>query len=66
MKAEDNARIIARDGMINVVAGENAPIAIFTLDGKLVKATKASEVSVEAPKGMYVVRVGNKAKKVVL
>ena len=66
VKAEDNARIIARDGMINVVAGENAPIAIFTLDGKLVKATKASEVSVEAPKGMYVVRVGNKAKKVVL
>ena len=66
VQAQNGVNVIARDGMINVVAGENAPIAIFTLDGKLVKATKASEVSVEAPKGMYVVRVGNKAKKVVL
>lgn len=66
VSVDSDVKVIARDGMINVVAGENAPIAIFTLDGKLVKATKASEVSVEAPKGMYVVRVGNKAKKVVL
>lgn len=61
-----NSKVIARNGKINVVAGEKAPIAVYTLDGKLVKAAKATELSVEAPKGMYIVRVGNQAKKVVL
>ncbi|MDE6009956.1 MAG: T9SS type A sorting domain-containing protein [Muribaculaceae bacterium] len=60
------AQIVARNGHINVVAGEKAPIAIFSLDGKLVKAANAQSVNVEAPKGVYVVRVGNQAKKVVL
>ena len=57
--AENNVQVIARDGMIVVNAAEKAPVAIFTLDGKLVKA-------VEAAKGVYVVRVGDKAQKVVL
>ncbi|MDE5902396.1 MAG: hypothetical protein K2O78_03855 [Muribaculaceae bacterium] len=60
------AQVVARDGMISVNAGEKAPIAIFTLDGKLVKAVEAENVAVEAAKGVYVVRVGEKATKVVL
>lgn len=60
------AKVVARNGQIAVVAGEKAPIAVYTLDGKLVKAANAEALSVEAPKGMYVVRVGNTAKKVVL
>ena len=64
--AENNVQVIARDGMIVVNAAEKAPVAIFTLDGKLVKAVEAENVAVEAAKGVYVVRVGDKAQKVVL
>lgn len=65
--AEDaQAQVVARNGMISVNAGQKAPIAIFTLDGKLVKAVEAENVAVEAAKGVYVVRVGEKATKVVL
>lgn len=63
---ENNAKIMVRNGMISVNAAEKAPIAIYTLDGKLVKAANAKSVNVEANKGVYVVRVGNQAKKVVL
>lgn len=58
--------VVARDGKITVTAAEKAPIAIYTLDGKLVKAAEATDLTVEAAKGVYVVRVGNKAQKVVL
>ncbi len=65
--AEDaQAQVVASNGMISVNAGQKAPIAIFTLDGKLVKAVEAENVAVEAAKGVYVVRVGEKATKVVL
>lgn len=60
------AKVMARNGMINIVSEEKAPIAIYTLDGKLVKAANAETLNVEAVKGMYVVRVGNTVKKVVL
>ncbi len=60
------AQVYARDGKIFVNADEAADVAIFTLDGKLVKSVKAAEVAVEAAKGVYVVCVGNKASKVVL
>lgn len=66
VEAENGVQVIARDGMIVVNAAEKAPVAIFTLDGKLVKAVEAENVAVEAAKGVYVVRVGDKAQKVVL
>lgn len=66
VQADVNAKVVARDGKIVVNAAEKAPIAVYTLEGKLVKAAEAQNVTVEAAKGVYVVRVGNKAKKVVL
>lgn len=64
--AEGAAKIFAAEGVINVVAAEKAHIAIFSLDGKLVKAANAETLSVEAAKGVYVVRVANEVKKVIL
>lgn len=64
--AAAEANVVARDGQIAVTTAEKAPIAVYTLDGKLVKAAESTSLNVEAAKGVYVVRVANKAQKVVL
>lgn len=64
--AAAEANVVARDGKIAVTTAEKAPIAVYTLDGKLVKAAEGTALNVEAAKGVYVVRVANKAQKVVL
>ncbi|MDE5957069.1 MAG: hypothetical protein K2G78_02025 [Muribaculaceae bacterium] len=64
--AAAEANVVARDGQIAVTTAEKAPIAVYTLDGKLVKAAEGTSLNVEAAKGVYVVRVANKAQKVVL
>ncbi|MDE7160256.1 MAG: T9SS type A sorting domain-containing protein [Muribaculaceae bacterium] len=67
--AEGNFNVSARNGAINVVAGENGRVAIYSVNGQLVKSVDAKAgqtVSIEAAKGLYVVKAGKKAVKVVL
>ncbi|MDE6271729.1 MAG: T9SS type A sorting domain-containing protein [Muribaculaceae bacterium] len=67
--AADAAKISAANGVITVVAAENANVAVYGLDGvclKNVKAAAGETVSVEAAKGVYVVTVNGASKKVAL
>lgn len=66
---ELGAKINAANGVITVVAGADAAVAVYSLDGvclKNVNVAAGEDVAVEAAKGIYVVKVGDKAVKVAL
>lgn len=61
--------VCAANGQVVVVAEGNAPVALYTLDGACVAnamAVAGEAVNIPAAKGVYVVKVGNNAVKVVL
>lgn len=65
----NNVSVIARNGRICVVSDKEADVAIYSLNGGLLKAGRTGAntgLMVEAPKGLYIVKVGNVARKVVL
>ncbi len=67
--AESNMKVAARNGAISVTAGENGNVAVYSINGQLVKSVDAKAgqtVDVKAPKGLYIVKAGKKAVKVVL
>lgn len=69
VEVKDGAAVYAANGEIVVVPSENAAVAIYGLDGvchKNVKAAAGESVSIEAPKGIYVVTVNGAARKVAL
>ena len=67
--AEGNFNVSAHNGAISVMAGENGRVSIYSINGQLVKSVDAKAgqtVNVEAAKGLYIVKAGKKAVKVVL
>lgn len=67
--AEEGVNVIARNGAISVVADRDAQVAIYTLDGAVVangKVVAGETYNVNVNKGLYLVKVGKKACKVVL
>lgn len=67
--AENGFKVSARNGEISVVAAENGRVNIYSINGQLVKSVNAKAgqtVNVEAAKGLYIVKAGKKAVKVVL
>lgn len=62
-------KVGARNGMISIDSMEAGNVAVYTMDGALVNATRTngnSTVNIPAAKGMYIVKVGNETRKVVL
>lgn len=69
INVSEDATINAANGMINVIANENATVEVYALNGAKVASVRALAgqlTTINAAKGMYVVKVGNQAKKVVL
>ncbi len=67
--SEEGVRVNAANGVISVVSAQDAEVAVYGLDGVCIKAVKAAAgegVNVEAAKGIYVVKAGDKAVKVAL
>lgn len=67
----DNAsfKVVAGNGVINVVADKDAEVAVYSLAGALVKAAgvkAGAALNVNVEKGIYLVKVGKNVKKVVL
>lgn len=67
---DKTANLITKsNGQINVTAAENGVIAVYSTTGTLVKTVKAvagQEVSIDLGHGLYIVRVGKTASKVIL
>lgn len=67
---DKTANLITKsNGQINVTAAENGVIAVYSTTGALVKTVKAvagQEVSIDLDHGLYIVRVGKTASKVIL
>ncbi len=66
---DNNVNVVARDGQINVTVDEAANVAIYNMAGMIVKninAAAGQTVNVEVGNGLYIVKVGNKAVKVIL
>lgn len=67
---EDNgANVVAADGTISVIAANAVDVAVFNLNGSVVaKADVAAgeTASFQVEKGVYLVKVGRNAKKVIL
>lgn len=62
-------KVGARNGMISIDSMEAGNVAVYTMDGALVNAARVngnSTVNIPAAKGMYIVKVGNETRKVVL
>ncbi|MDE6811724.1 MAG: hypothetical protein K2J15_05175 [Muribaculaceae bacterium] len=62
-------KVNAANGVISVTVSNDAEVAVYGLDGVCLKAVKAvagENVNVEAAKGVYVVKAGEKAVKVAL
>lgn len=63
---DDNIVISVKDGDVVIDTTETAAIiSLYTMDGKLV-ATSKSGMTVSLGKGMYILRVGNKVKKIII
>jgi len=62
------ATVVARGGKILVVLPIDSDIAVYDLSGRLLvkKAGIAGENTIDAPKGMMIVKAGNTVRKVVL
>ena len=63
-KLNDNVSVYPTDGRIVVEGADGKQMQVYTIDGRMVYSGKAASVSSKA--GLYVVRVGNKAYKVVV
>lgn len=64
-----NANITTENGKIIVTVDADANVAVYNMAGmavKNVKAVKGQRVVIDAANGLYIVRVGNKAAKVIL
>ena len=67
--AEMGVKVAAANGVINVVAAEAADVTVFALNGAVVKSAKLAAgeaMNVNADKGLYIVKAGKNAVKVVL
>lgn len=67
--AEGVAKVVAANGELTVVPAEKSVVAVYALDGACVaKATVfgGETFTVAAPKGIYVVKVGNETYKLAL
>ncbi len=67
--AEENVKVIAANGAINIVAENDANVAIYTLDGAIVNGgvVKAGDTyTFNGSNGLYLVKVGKTTCKVVL
>ena len=62
------ARIYAADGRLYLTLQTAAPVGIYTLNGVLVRTFSAptGETTVALPQGVYIVRVGDTAEKVMV
>ena len=62
------ARIYAADGRLYLTLQTAAPVGIYTLNGVLVRtfSAPAGETTVALPQGVYIVRVGDTAEKVMV
>lgn len=62
-------KVAARNGMISIESMEAGNVAVYTMDGSLVNAAKTNGIStlnIPVAKGMYIVKVGNETRKVIL
>lgn len=66
VKTNEDVKIQFVAGGINIVGGENSPVAVYSIDGKTIYRAKAAtaDLHISLAPGTYVVRVGNKATKV--
>lgn len=67
--SKGGVKVAARNGMISIESMEAGNVAVYTMDGALVNAAKTNGVAtlnIPAAKGMYIVKVGNETRKVVL
>lgn len=67
--AEMGVKVAAANGEINVVAADAADVTVYALNGAVVKSAKLAAgetMSVKADKGLYIVKAGKNAVKVVL
>lgn len=66
--AELRVKVQFVDGGINVLGARNHTLAVYTIDGKLAYQSKVNtdELRVSLAPGVYIVRVGNRASKVVI
>ncbi|MCM1291537.1 MAG: hypothetical protein NC201_04940 [Prevotella sp.] len=67
--AVENASILVQDGVVYVNATADTSVAVYAVNGTLVKALelKAGEnTAIELGNGIYIVKAGNDVKKVVL
>ena len=68
VKTNEDIKIQFVAGGINIVGGENSPVAVYSIDGKTIYRAKAAtaDLHISLVPGTYVVRVGNKATKICL
>ena len=68
VKAGEEVKVQFVDGGINVLGARNHTLAVYTIDGKLAYQSKVNtdEQRVSLAPGVYIVRVGNRASKVVI
>ena len=68
VKTNEDVKIQFVAGGINIVGGENSPVAVYSIDGKIIYRAKAAtaDLHISLAPGTYVVRVGNKATKICL
>lgn len=68
VKTNEDVKIQFVAGGINIVGGENSPVAVYSIDGKTIYRAKAAtaDLHISLAPGTYVVRVGNKATKICL
>ncbi len=67
--APANMKVVAANGRINVTALEDADVQVYSLNGGLLRSASVkagNTLSVEAGKGLYIVKAGNQASKVIL
>ena len=64
----EGIRIISGDGSIEILNADGKRVDIYSLDGAIVATFEANESAVSRilPEGVYIVKVGNMAKKVVV
>ena len=59
----DNARIFAANGNINVSTDAKERITVYSTTGQLIATVEASSATIAVSPGFYIVKVGNKVKK---
>ena len=62
----DNLRIFAANGNINVIADDLTSIRVFSATGKLVSSLQAASATIAVAPGFYLVKAGDKTAKIVV